>query len=545
MNGDPSFLLPILEQMHFDAVTVGNHELYRRDVIEYMTRPAGFVEVLGPRYLSSNVVHTSTHEPLGERYQILKGNHNLLVFGFLYDMTNNDAAVIVETVESTIQQRWFTDVVKDIHSYDAIAVLAHMNVRDNLVFTILSEIRKYNPHVPVQFVTGHTHRRDFEMLEENEYAVSFEAGRYLDTVGFASIRLEGETKAPPPTGPLPANTTASPTPSPDKIFAHEFLDADVEVLADVLELSPESFPTRAGQEQSELIRRTRLELGLDEKIGCTNKHYHANRSLDESDSLWGLWVDAVVPASFSGDQVLLLGNGAWREDLYKGDVLLDDAIGVSPFNNSFSIWSHSIPGKVLLELNRSLIELEDEKVKQSFKTTGDHFFLPLPAFILAFAEPFVENRNCSLIVDSFEAGLIQEQLEILMPGGAAPKPSVLADITTTSVWIDFFKENSRSCNIISDWFHRNRNGPGQSGTINPASDTFRLVFVGLAIMAVLALGTWMVYQKGVIYRGHVDAQEFATLEAMREYEADGIYNGDSYHDDVDFGFDSEGDGELL
>src|SRR3569623_1870504 len=90
INGDPSHLIPLLEKMPWDAINVGNHELYSDAVIDYMTRPGGFAEWWGTRYLSSNTVHANSKEPIGNRYRLLHGRSgSVLAFGFLYNMTNN------------------------------------------------------------------------------------------------------------------------------------------------------------------------------------------------------------------------------------------------------------------------------------------------------------------------------------------------------------------------------------------------------------------------------------------------------------------------
>jgi 2',3'-cyclic-nucleotide 2'-phosphodiesterase (5'-nucleotidase family) len=143
MNGDAQHLIPILEKMNFDAVTVGNHELYMNSVIAQMMQPAGFIEFLGHRYVSSNVMRTErTDRSIGNRYTLLRGRHaNLLVFGFLYEMKDTGDLVTVAEVAATVQEPWFQAAVKATNDYHAILVLAHMDVNDPLLQIILSAIR--------------------------------------------------------------------------------------------------------------------------------------------------------------------------------------------------------------------------------------------------------------------------------------------------------------------------------------------------------------------------------------------------------------------
>jgi 2',3'-cyclic-nucleotide 2'-phosphodiesterase (5'-nucleotidase family) len=143
MNGDGTHLIPILEKMNFDAVTVGNHELYSNNVIAQMLQPAGLIEFLGHRYVSSNVMRSErTDRSIGNLYTLLRGRHaNLLVFGFLYEMTDAGNLVTVKQVSAVVQAPWFQAVVKATTEYHAILVLAHMDVNDPLLQIILTAIR--------------------------------------------------------------------------------------------------------------------------------------------------------------------------------------------------------------------------------------------------------------------------------------------------------------------------------------------------------------------------------------------------------------------
>jgi hypothetical protein len=74
----------------------------------------------------------------------------LLVLGFLYDMTNACDAVKVQSVETAVQEAWFGEAMlaaKDA-KVEAIVVLAHMHVTDKLVSLILKAIRKMSDFVP-------------------------------------------------------------------------------------------------------------------------------------------------------------------------------------------------------------------------------------------------------------------------------------------------------------------------------------------------------------------------------------------------------------
>ena len=187
MNSDIQHLTPLLEKMPWDAMNVGNHELYKSQTVTEFMQPGGFVEWWGDKYLSSNVLYTQRQEPLGQRYRFLKGtNSTVLTFGFLYNMEDASPLVTVKKVQKVVEEQWFLDVVGSSNMYDAILVLAHMDVGDALVSVLLEKIRSIAGNLmPVQFITGHTHYRGIQTMDEA--SVSFEAGRYLDTIGFVSF----------------------------------------------------------------------------------------------------------------------------------------------------------------------------------------------------------------------------------------------------------------------------------------------------------------------------------------------------------------------
>lgn len=555
MNGDPSRLIPLLEKMPYDAVNVGNHELYKDAVIECMTRTGGLVEWFGKKYLSSNVMRhaaaaegattaTATAEqPIGHRYRILRGKHaNVLTFGFLYNMKNSAPSVTVQEVEAAVREDWFVTVVQNTDEYDAILVLAHMDVRDPLCQVILGAIRNItaaaahgtNAEVPVQFITGHTHVRDYQVFDP--LSTSFEPGRYLDTVGFVSfpsiktIHKGADSSIAASEIASSLNVTQEKM-DPSSLFKHQYIDANVNVLAATLGLSVSSFPTEAGEEMSEFILRVQIEMGLKQVIGCVADTYYLNRTLEARDSLWGFFRDQVVPRRFAPGSTtaiaapaILFGNGAWRYDLFGGNVLVDDAIGVSPFNNTLWRWE-GIPAEVIAALNRTLNALPPQYPSL------------LPNFILSLPEPFQTGRNYTLIVDEFEVGIIGEHLRAVFPNGTNVSSAVaMPGVTTTSIWLDYFGQDSHTCKAAKHVQppHKGPSATGSSsssaaaglGSADPQADAMRLAFVVCAVVVMAILGSIAVYQKGTMFKQMMEQREFATLEAIREYEDDDEFAGE-------------------
>lgn len=320
----PTHLLPLLEKMPWDAINLGNHELFSNDTVDLM-RNSGFVDHWGGNYLTSNTVLASTGEALGNRYTYLttKGapDVRLLTFGFLFNFRNHCKSTIVHTVQETVQKEWFQEALRK-DNYQAILVLAHMDCKHPLLTDVLlPSIRLVvGPDKPILFLTGHTHRRCFVQLDDN--AASLEAGRFLDTIGIVSFQI------PPHHHRHQHNTTTH--------FRHTFLDATrvslQRALGDNLPLD-----TVEGQLLSREIRATRASLGLNDIIGCSPRHYYRDKNVEDEDSLWRLYLDHVVPSTITqhnSSRVFVQSTGAMRYDLFEGETSRDDLIAVSPFNDT-------------------------------------------------------------------------------------------------------------------------------------------------------------------------------------------------------------------
>lgn len=338
MNGDfmdgtglstvpPEQLLPLLQQMPFDALNIGNHELYYDEVIEYIKKPNGFVDFWDKRYLTTNTYLTKTNQPIGERYMYLKGIHsntNILTFGFLYNMKDNCETTTIQEVQEVVSSEWFINLLQR-DDFDAILVLAHMDAYDPLVKVILDPIRSIcGDDMPVQFVTGHSHMRRFTTLDEK--STSFEAGKYLDTIGFVTFPTKDASVADIP-------------------FEHHFIEPNVKNLEDILDV--ETLETETGKELSKSIRKAQESLGLFDLVGCAPKTYHLFSTLDKDDSLWGLYKNEVMPmiteepsttttsttTPTSSNEIMIQSSGAFRYNLYEGNVTVNDLISINPFND--------------------------------------------------------------------------------------------------------------------------------------------------------------------------------------------------------------------
>jgi 2',3'-cyclic-nucleotide 2'-phosphodiesterase (5'-nucleotidase family) len=430
----------------------GNHELYDKANVEYMMRPGGWVDWWGSKYITSNILRTeNTKETLGRRYRLLKGvNSNLLVFGFLYDMPDPTDLVTIDRVEDVMKENWFRKALTQ-ENFDAILVLAHMDLVDPLVSTILSGIRHHAGNgMPVQFITGHSHYRGYSVLDS--LSTSFEAGRYLDTVGFVSF----------PTAKTAGNVGENATDN----FEHVFIDAKKEALGTVLGLGLQEFETQAGTDLSKFIEKTQEKMGLREEVGCAPHDYYLNANLDDEQSLWRLYRDEVVPKMFfsqyadhPGDDpnktnaILFVSLGSFRYDLFAtSKLLVDDIVSVAPFEDVI-YYMGAVSGNTILELN--------ETMNAKFILIGD----------LDDQDP---GRISRLFSFDFDVPVLMKALDKILDGKNELQPTNTS-YTSTMLWLSYAMEYwpcSGEFGHLPPWFptpdHMTNSGPDDEGEMQRA-----------------------------------------------------------------------------
>lgn len=371
--------------------------------------------------------------------------------------------------------------------------------------------------MPVQFVTGHSHHRDIEQIDNN--SMSVEAGRYLDTVGFVSFR---STKYKDLALDHPSNATNVTAPQPS-FFQHVFIDATPTALKHALGMAAEfDLKTPKGEELSIFIDQIRLDLGLTKVVGWACETYYLDKPISAENSIWGFFQREVVPSQATArDQVVIVDNESWRYDvLYEGDVRLDDVIGISPFNDTFVI-IEGVETKALLEFS---------------KTYNDDYD-PVPHYVLSFADTSTSFDTVDVMAAAFQAEWIVKSIEAF---SSKPLESPKAtQVTTTSIWLDYFaKEGYNYCRTQgkgppkSHYKHK-KNPFGES----ESNDALDVTFGVAAIVIVLVLCAAMVHQKAAMSRHENSAKEFIVLQAQREY--DDLYRDDDDQSDEEYGAEAE------
>jgi len=415
MNGDfmdgtglseypPEHLVELLKKMPFDALNVGNHELYFNSTVDFMLQKGGFVDHFGEKYVTSNVLlnRPPRNPPLGgsKRYTVMEGpSAQVLVFGFLYDMPDHCSNVIVKTVENVIEEKWFLEALQNT-DYDAILCLSHMDVEDELLSLILHKIRDIlgDADMPIHFITGHTHYRGFKELDNStdfssnkkRKSTSFEAGHYLDTIGFLSFDRDSDVKD-----------------DEYNQVDHVFIDANVDTLSQILGM--DDFMTPYGKEVQDLILQTEQEMNLFDVLGCAPTHYYLDYELSRPQSLWRFFMEQVINAYYFGDSkaqnsVYVQSSGSFRYDIYEGEVTLNDIKTVNPWNNTIVSVTTMIEGMELIHILG-----DDDGTINSLKNSV-FWKINLPTFVSS-KDSFDQRKVYELYTNDFDLPAILTRMK--------------------------------------------------------------------------------------------------------------------------------------
>ncbi|KAI4177325.1 MAG: hypothetical protein LQ346_007695 [Caloplaca aetnensis] len=409
---------PIFENVDYDLLTIGNHELYVSDVA-YETFNQ-FSKVYGDRYITSNVQiinpATGKLEYIGSRYRYFTTDHGLriMAFGVLYDFTGNSNVSKVIKTRDLVKESWFLDAIYYSQPIDLFVVIGHNPIRTTVsssTFGILyNTIRGLRPDVPIQTFGGHTHIRDFVVYDS--MSTGLESGRYCETLGWASMSginsstFKGNQKprgVPNPTQKAvkianATSTATSPTPpsvSSNLVYSRRYLDWNrLTFEYHAVGSQASTFDYHSGQRVTAEITKERKQLNLTALYGCAPETYcQSCKPFGAEGNIFGLLqttLAAVVVNQSRADipRLIIINTGSIRFDLVKGPFTFDDSFIVSPFDDAFQYIPnvpYSIASQVLGILNAGPFQKRSAGPDSSDLSTRD----------FGFNTPFIPSDSCT------------------------------------------------------------------------------------------------------------------------------------------------------
>ncbi|KAG0651225.1 hypothetical protein D0Z07_1945 [Hyphodiscus hymeniophilus] len=366
---------PIFDEIEYDVLTIGNHELYLTD-IAYETF-SNFSKVWGTKYVTSNVQiinpNTGVFEYIGNQYRYFTTAHGLriMTFGVLYDFTGNSNVSKVIKAATMVQQQWFLDAVNYDEPIDLFLLIGHNPVRttdySNTLGLVQKTIRSMRPSTPVQIFGGHSHIRDFQVYDESSTAL--ESGRYCETLGWLSMSGINSSTF---TGNIKPRGVANPSRKPSNtstnglVYSRRYLDWNrltFEYHATNSQAS--TFDYHSGLRVTGDITDVRKELNLSALYGCAPATYcESCQKFGAPGNIFSLTSIAlgatVVNASRSTvPRYIIVNTGSIRFDLVKGPFTYDDSFIVSPFTDAFQYIAnvpYSMAKNVINGLNGAAVQ---------------------------------------------------------------------------------------------------------------------------------------------------------------------------------------------
>ncbi|GAA6010992.1 hypothetical protein JCM11491_005900 [Sporobolomyces phaffii] len=333
--------LSLFSEMPYDLVTTGNHELYRYPVAKYAR------EILsakfGERWVVSNVNITLENGKSGDHEDVLLGNRlrkfetemgrKVTAFGPLFDFKAHAAGITVQKPSEMVKEEWFQHAIQDRPDFFLFA--GHMSVRiepDSEWRSIIAAIRKVHPTTPVLIFGGHHHIRD--CVQEDKYSMSLAAGRYMETIGFASLSGLGDDAKRPR-------------------FARRYIDQNRNSYA--YHAGTEDFDTEKGRAITTELAETAKRFNLTERYGLAPQDYFLHRYPATSQhSIFNLLTTQILPTLIRRDDrpyepFTVLNTGSVRFDLFKGPFTRNDQWILLPFPNNF-LYIPSVPRRLASKL---------------------------------------------------------------------------------------------------------------------------------------------------------------------------------------------------
>ncbi|KAK0267034.1 hypothetical protein LTR35_016611 [Friedmanniomyces endolithicus] len=375
---------PIFDNIDYDLLTIGNHELYVSSVAyEHFYN---FSRVWGEKYLTSNVqiLNQTSNEfqYIGRKYRYFTTPNGLriMAFGFLFDFTGNSNVSRVYPAATVVQQSWFKAAVAGYPDncetqvpIDIFVMLGHNPVRwndsESTFQTYYNAIRTAQPNTPIQVFGGHSHIRDFAVYDEMTTAL--ESGRYCETAGWfsmAGLKSSNYTGATLPAGvPHPTQHAISSNRTNDPnatnvgaslTYSRRYLDwnkVTFEYHATGSQ-NASAFDYYKGLQVTKNITATRTELHLNQILGCAPQTWCISCApYGSSENIYsGLVPEALVGGVVNASRAnnprfLVVNSGGIRFDLVQGPFSIDDSYIVSPFADIF-VYIPAVPYSVASQL---------------------------------------------------------------------------------------------------------------------------------------------------------------------------------------------------
>ncbi|RPA97871.1 hypothetical protein L873DRAFT_1770763 [Choiromyces venosus 120613-1] len=315
------------KELPLDIVTLGNHELYNGT-----TAQNEFLEMV-PHY-----------KPFATRSRKLvteQQGFRITSFGFLFNFTGNYKNTRVKTAAATIKEPWFQEAIHDT-GVDLFVIIGHVDIHSIEFTQIYEAIREVHPDIPIQFFGGHSHIRNFRILDNKSTAL--ESGKYFETVGWLSIDGIKAREAPDSID----NTSM--------VVSRRYIDANRAGYQHHSGKDAATFDTPQGLEMTARLTKYRAVLDLDRLIGCAPQDFSLSKHIYPGPRNWYSYLEEhILPTMVYNKErnhvprFIFINTGSQRFDVFKGPFTYDTSFLISPFTSKF-IYAKDIDYSIAIHL---------------------------------------------------------------------------------------------------------------------------------------------------------------------------------------------------
>ena len=316
---------PIAQQIPYDAMTVGNHDLGHDDSVNLMEET--IIKSLGQRYVTTNTFNSDTNRHLGSCYYNIELNsgYNILIFGFIYNFDQNTDNTAIVYMEQVVQSDCFKDALEN-DDIDMIISLNHIDPQsqNDTLRIQYDAIRKKHEDIPFIMLTGHRHVLYYEQYDDQCFTL--ESGKYFEVMGIIEFDLQRNKKGE-------AYWTNLNT---------RYLNTTLKLMYEETHTTQDTFDTEIGLSISKQVDQYYTDLGLNKIIGCNATALSPYVPLNNSNSFYDQYINHIVASNFNPKDnelgmisYFVTNTAALRDYLYGGTVVLNDMYTICPFNDSY------------------------------------------------------------------------------------------------------------------------------------------------------------------------------------------------------------------
>ncbi|KAF8940963.1 hypothetical protein BGZ58_003695 [Dissophora ornata] len=435
---------PIFEKVSYDALAIGNHELYLNEIAEDTYK--NFAPKWGKKYLTSNTFIKNAHNktvPIGNLYNKfrMKFGTRVMSYGFLYNFVGAANNTIIEPSNVTVTLPWFQQSLKE--DVDVYLIVGHVPIRYTEAKTVIQAIRAVHPSKPILLFGGHLHVRDFTAYDSRAYGLS--AGRFMETLGWMSVSGIKDKKCVIESSCVGKNLTVS----------RRYLDTNVHTYKTHSLAHPkQAFTTWKGSKITKEITERRKALGISTVLGCAPQDYYLNRyAYTDNRSILNLVANEILPFSVidktrPNPAVVIINSRCQRFDVSKGAFTIDDTYVVSPFYDDFvyATLPYKYAKNILNALNKTPYQKRsDTPVPSNNDTLTPGYRHPLRFLPNYVSSPMPTGLGDDDMVDvawlSFFTNTIMPIFQKFDPNNTYTAQTYRAGITTNEMWPIYVKAN--------------------------------------------------------------------------------------------------------